>query len=1013
MNRFCTFIQSSRGEELVAFCVRVSRLLAMNAEDPRYHSLLTVIKVVHLREGSSVPTACRISTDAFVDIMSGDHPDGDRKQVLAQMYTKTLQRLQVYWLPQFLQCCKTSIQRVSECSSVAQQYSSIASLEAAAVDLRPFPQDAGLGLGLEEKEGLPPGSSTVTYCSKHTKRLLWTEPLEPATTTLEAEGLRPSFCQWLPFGGATDQEGCTNVVHNQMDFQAVATDGEPKKTPLTSKEGSGRAREADPCLASTAPSRQEESQVKEVVVPHVCLETPALYLPVNLPVPASPPELRGLRYLTLALSADGIAGGPFHAFLREKSLRAQLCHLALWQELELFLRISLRAQGDDSFDGHKQAVARRIILIYLSEAAETEVQLEAETSSHLSRLLPSGTVIPWIYKARHEICQVLWVSYDAFLDEEDNCFSSYVFDNDKSEDENCGWILTSSGHHTAEQQRSRMREALALSQACCSHGDDASRVSEESWAQIALEDVARGGSVHMQYIKCDPFDLPFELLALRYPNKAAEQLSLNYQLYYKKMPSFGESTKTVPSSTVIKRIPIMLKKNSSFMRRPSMRPRSFADVFRSSVSLDFFKRFLRVNNAYGPLQYIQEVEKLKALDHTKAQRTKVHAIVDRFFLRSDSMKYLQCKADIIFQVSQMQHVTCATLYNVQEMVSKSLESTWFKVYQDTFPPCPTVVTDTTQRATLLSNKLRNVWRVLTRFIKSVCKFRNAMKDPSTRSTFEQYLRHSYASFSEACSDIVLNQTHSDAPLPPKEEGDAPMKVRVINRKVIVVDFLVNDLSFYLECERFRSLADACTVMESAGMNGENDHDMLHKKADMIVMLFLKSEISPKLRINIAENQRDFILQHFWEGEVDRGLFHPAILSVFPNLIFCWRKFCCQKVTNNLTVVKGTKKPLLTSPDYLNPLKDQYRKIKTITSAAEEQTTLRFTIHHGLRLILPLFRSEVKEDLPTKVPSHHRSISSVHLKSISEHHPHLSTQLPHPDGGITPEGAVILEEGQHK
>ncbi|XP_067086295.1 regulator of G-protein signaling protein-like [Osmerus mordax] len=843
MNRFCTFIQSSRGEELVAFCVRVSRLLAMNAEDPRCHSLLTVIKVVHLREGSSVPTACRISTDAFVDIMSGDHPDGDRKQVLAQMYTKALQRLQVYWLPQFLQCCKTSIQRVSECSSVAQQYSSIASLEAAAVDLRPFPQDAGLGLGLEEKEGLPPGSSTVTYCSKHTKRLLWTEPQEPATTTLEAEGLRPSFCQWLPFGAATDQEGCTNVVHNQMDFQAVATDAEPKKTPLTSKEGSGQAREADPCLASTAPSRQAESQVKEVVVPHVCLETPALYLPVNLPVPASPPELRGLRYLTLALSADGIAGGPFHAFLREKSLRAQLCHLALWQELELFLRMSLRAQGDDSFDGHKQAVARRIILIYLSEAAETEVQLEAETSSHLSRLLPSGAVIPWIYKARHEICQVLWVSYDAFLDEEDNCFSSYVFDNDKSEDENCGWILTSSGHHTAEQQRCRMREALALSQACCSHGDDASRVSEESWAQIALEDVARGGSVHMQYIKC--------------------------------------------------------------------------------------------------------------------------------------VKYLQCKADIIFQVSQMQHVTCATLYNVQEMVSKSLESTWFKVYQDTFPPCPTVVTDTTQRATLLSNKLRNVWRVLTRFIKSVCKFRNAMKDPSTRSTFEQYLRHSYASFSEACSDIMLNQTHSDAPLPPKEEGDAPMKVRVINRKVIVVDFLVNDLSFYLECERFRSLADACAVMESAGMNGENDHDMLHKKADMIVMLFLKSEISPKLRINIAENQRDFILQHFWEGEVDRGLFHPAILSVFPNLIFCWRKFCCQKVTNNLTVVKGTKKPPLTSPDYLNPLKDQYRKIKTITSAAEEQTTLRFTIHHGLRLILPLFRSEVKalSTIRISVPNYHTQMAA--------------------------------------
>ena len=46
-------------------------------------------------------------------------------------------------------------------------------------------------------------------------------------------------------------------------------------------------------------------------------------------------------------------------------------------------------------------------------------------------------------------------------------------------------------------------------------------------------------------------------------------------------------------------------------------------------------------------------------------------------LTPSTVKYLQCKADIIFQVSQMQHVTCATLYNIQEMVSKSLESTWY------------------------------------------------------------------------------------------------------------------------------------------------------------------------------------------------------------------------------------------------------------------------------------------------------------------------------------------------
>lgn len=148
----------------------------------------------------------------------------------------------------------------------------------------------------------------------------------------------------------------------------------------------------------------------------------------------------------------------------------------------------------------------------------------------------------------------------------------------------------------------------------------------------------------------------------------------------------------------------------------------------------------------------------------------------------------------------------------------------------------------------------------------------------------------------ACVITPTNQLPTDSPAPPKEEGDAShVKKRVVNNKVIIVEFLMNDLSFYLEserydcniaqchklslcfrfffftftlespyaslcalvfwcsyklllCCRFRNLADAGTVMASAGMYGENDHAMLHQKADMMIKLFLKSEISPKLRV---------------------------------------------------------------------------------------------------------------------------------------------------------------------
>lgn len=44
-----------------------------------------------------------------------------------------------------------------------------------------------------------------------------------------------------------------------------------------------------------------------------------------------------------------------------------------------------------------------------------------------------------------------------------------------------------------------------------------------------------------------------------------------------------------------------------------------------------------------------------------------------------------------------------------------------------------------------------------------------------------------------------------------------------------------------------------------------------------------------LQVNITESARDSIQQAFAMGKVDRGLFHEAIMAVFPNLIFCWKK----------------------------------------------------------------------------------------------------------------------------
>uniref|UniRef100_A0A8C7FW59 Regulator of G protein signaling like 1 n=2 Tax=Oncorhynchus kisutch TaxID=8019 RepID=A0A8C7FW59_ONCKI len=992
MRRFSTFIKGTCGKELVSFCVRVSRLFNMDCEDAgqkhRYLALLTVIRSIHLTEGSSIMAICHIPRDTMISILSSELPDSARKQIIGQMYNKALHRLQHYWLPQFLRYCKDSLWRDAECSHIVQEYSAIAS-HSASEDVPGIPAQLDPGLG-QVKEAELTGSATGTYCSKNTKRLLWMRHEEPQNRSVmaarETEKIQDGrlCCQWLRLEGETGQERCTNAVHSsQTKYQIDATTEQYRNMPddAESQTCSKQTSKVDNLKSShrsgnLLPNIDVEGvREGEVLIPHTCMETPAYYQPSVLPAPPAPatPESHRFNYLQPALSADSLAGGPLAAFLRARGLETELQHLGLWQDLDLVLSLVLRAQGDDSLHSQRQAVARRITHTYLGESAVRVGLLESDTSRQLRRLLPSGAVIPWIYTAKHEICKVLCASYDSFLDEDDKHFCSCL----ESAGVNCGQRLSAIGQNTKEQQVRRMREALALCQSCCTHGATEQLSDwQEDWALMALEDVKRGGSVHLHYKKTEPRDLPFDLLAVRYPKLALENLSVNYLLYQKKKPfSDGESSKPVSAGSMMKKAPLMLKKDNSFVRMPSMRPRSFGDVLRNPVSLDYFKRFLRFHYAQGALLFTLEVEKLKAIDRPKPQKIKILAIVNKFLRREDPMGYLQCSADVISQAAQMRTVSCEVLYTIQDLVTKSLEGTWFKQYQDTFPHCPAVGSDSCLRGAILKTKLKNVWLVFCRFIKTVCKFQTAMKDPRTRTEFELYLRMSYRHFSESC----------DSRAPPKDEGDTShMKSRVINGKVIIIDFLINDLSFYLESERFRNLADSGTVMASAGMYGENDHAMLHQKADMIIKIFLKSEISPKLRINIAETQRDAILQQCSTGKVDRGLFHPAIVTIFPNLVFCWKKFCNQKLTKNLDGVKATKKQEVSStPDYMGPLlidNDWYRKVKTIMSITEDHTTLRFTVHHGLKLILPqaildLKRSHNNMPLPHKAPSPQRSVPS--------------------------------------
>ncbi|NXJ77182.1 RGSL protein, partial [Trogon melanurus] len=67
-------------------------------------------------------------------------------------------------------------------------------------------------------------------------------------------------------------------------------------------------------------------------------------------------------------------------------------------------------------------------------------------------------------------------------------------------------------------------------------------------------------------------------------------------------------------------------------------------------------------------------------------------------------------------------------------------------------------------------------------------------------------------------------------------------------RLITVNFLVDDLRFYLEIDKFSRLADSAEALAARNMLSEKEVAFLKKKAAIISKLFLNSDIPPKLRV---------------------------------------------------------------------------------------------------------------------------------------------------------------------
>ncbi|KAJ8794839.1 hypothetical protein J1605_018832 [Eschrichtius robustus] len=226
------------------------------------------------------------------------------------------------------------------------------------------------------------------------------------------------------------------------------------------------------------------------------------------------------------------------------------------------------------------------------------------------------------------------------------------------------------------------------------------------------------------------------------------------------------------------------------------------------------------------------------------------------------------------------------------------------------------------------------------FIKRFCKYRRFMSNPQKRREFEDYLHLEVHNNKESKSllylllfpvDILATGVNPDFSTSPNisglpitnpniqsadhENGDIIlMKRRIFGHRIITVNFAINDLYFFSEMEKFNGLVSSAHVLQVNRAYNENDVILMKSKINIILKLYLHSEVPPRLRVNISESQKDAILATIAEGHLDRSIFHGAIMALFPVIMYFWKRFCSWKAIRSYVQHRGQKfKDKIVSP----------------------------------------------------------------------------------------------------
>uniref|UniRef100_H0VER0 Regulator of G protein signaling like 1 n=1 Tax=Cavia porcellus TaxID=10141 RepID=H0VER0_CAVPO len=917
-----TFARSPEGgEELVDFWILAEKILSIDEMDLEvrnyYLSLLLVLKATHLQEGSRVVTLCNTNIKSLLNL-SLWHPTQSptRRETLSHMQKVALFKLQSYWLPNFYAHAKMAIATKSTCHALMQEYQTrLCSFCYTHVERLP--------LNMSIQKSL---HSHKQYSSKKAKRKIW-QLTDHSSWSVEFD--------FMPDVSTSQVARPPEKVVIQM----------PSLEEASSKERMIRPQEEDShCVKKSSIKKKSNSHLQmdglfeTKLSTHLRTSTPIINHSSQMTIKKVIKQSFSLVYTHWALCADTCAGSPFRDYLKKMNLKVEIQLLDLWQDLYHFLGVLMnsRKNGNALF---RHLLGDRICELYLNEKIDPHLPLKSQIIQGLKEMLPSGDANPWIPKAQREICKMLSPWYDKFLDEEDYWFLVFTVG------ETLGWrgVRDSRGEERVLSEDIFHASNLAL-KSCIKNVES-----------LNLKWTTRFISVSTYFT--DINKMTFEELCLKNPKLAIEKISDDYKKYCERAPKEGRNHPPPEKISFFKKVGV---------RKPSVRPRNMAEIFLNTQHLQFFREFLKQRKAETPLQFLIAVHKLSKELNEKTYKSSLENTIKTYFHgKQPPEEMLQCNAPIIKEVVDMQQVSTTTLLILQSYVTKSLEEKWLKEYQELFPPLPPppleveIEVPTSQKK---PSKTKRGWLKMICFIRSFCNYRRFTSNPMKCQEFIDYLHlemHNKENFSS--SPTVSGRQTSQSPnvrvSEQEKEEITLVKRRIYGQRTIVINFAVNDLYFFSEMEKFNALVSSAQLLQANRTFNENDLVLMQAKINIILRLFLHAEVPPRLRVNISEAQKDAILTSIAEGHLDWNMFHGAIISVFPVIMYFWRRFCSWKATHAYLQFVGKKvKDRKISPKPIN---------KTPPVSSGDHNVLRFSLLRGIEWL----RSQQKEVPSSPLPNY--------------------------------------------